>query len=87
MEPKNLEELCADLRGSIEVLKREVSDLLQPCYYEDNSVLLKGANIPAIQEHNIKANITLVFRNLEDARMRLGKVMQATQGGVSCLDK
>lgn len=33
------------------------------------------------------ANVTLAFRHLEDARMRLGKVMQALEGGTSCYDK
>lgn len=30
------------------------------------------------------ANVTLAFRHLEDARMRLGKVIQALDGGTSC---
>jgi hypothetical protein len=33
------------------------------------------------------ANATLSFRHLEDAAMRIGKSMQAYQGGVSILDK
>lgn len=33
------------------------------------------------------ANITLAFRHLEDARMRLGKAIQALDGGVSVYDK
>lgn len=33
------------------------------------------------------ANITLAFRHLEDARMRLGKAIQALDGGVSIYDK
>ena len=35
----------------------------------------------------ILANITLTYRHLEDASMRLGKVIQATNGGVSVYDK
>lgn len=34
-----------------------------------------------------KANIMLAYRHLEDARMRLGKVIQAEDGGVSVYDK
>lgn len=30
------------------------------------------------------ANATLAFRHVEDARMRLGKVIQAFDGGQSC---
>lgn len=33
------------------------------------------------------ANIMLAYRHLEDARMRLGKVIQAYEGGVSIYDK
>lgn len=34
-----------------------------------------------------RANLTLAYRHLEDARMRLGKAIQAIDGGVSCYDK
>jgi hypothetical protein len=33
------------------------------------------------------ANIMLTYRHLEDASMRLGKVIQALDGGVSVYDK
>lgn len=33
------------------------------------------------------ANATLAYRHLEDASMRLGKAMQALDGGVSVYDK
>lgn len=33
------------------------------------------------------ANVMLAYRHLEDARMRLGKVIQALEGGVSVFDK
>lgn len=39
------------------------------------------------QHSEMHANITLAYRHLEDARMRLGKVIQAYEGGVSCYDK
>jgi hypothetical protein len=42
-----------------------------------------GAN--AAQE--AVANLTLAFRHLEDARMRLGKAIQQVHGGVSIYDK
>lgn len=35
----------------------------------------------------VMSNITLAFHHLEDARMRLGKVIQAASGGVSVYDK
>ena len=35
----------------------------------------------------IIANLTLAYRHLEDASMRLGKAIQAIDGGVSVYDK
>ena len=34
-----------------------------------------------------RANMKLAYRHLEDARMRLGKVIQAIDGGTSVYDK
>jgi hypothetical protein len=42
---------------------------------------------PAADRNEMLANITLAYRHLEDARMRLGKVIQAYDGGVSVYDK
>jgi hypothetical protein len=33
------------------------------------------------------SNVVLAYRHLEDARMRLGKAVQALQGGVSIYDR
>lgn len=41
----------------------------------------------AEQSSEMHANIMLAFRHLEDARMRLGKAIQAYDGGVSVYDK
>jgi len=35
----------------------------------------------------VKANLTLSFRHLEDARLRLGKAIQHSGDGVSCYDR
>lgn len=35
----------------------------------------------------VVANLTLAYRHLEDASMRLGKVIQAIDGGVSVYDQ
>lgn len=35
----------------------------------------------------VPANATLAYRHLEDASMRLGKVLQALDGGVSVYDR
>jgi hypothetical protein len=39
------------------------------------------------QRSEMKANIMLAYRHLEDARMRVGKILQAAGDGVSILDK
>jgi len=47
------------------------------------------SNVPPLSEHagEMKANIMLAYRHLEDARMRLGKAVQAFDGGKSVYDK
>jgi len=44
---------------------------------------LKGA----MTDGEAIANVMLAYRHLEDASMRLGKVLQALDGGVSVYDK
>ena len=46
-----------------------------------------GSVFSSPQTGEIRANIMLSFRHLEDARMRLGKAIQYIDGGVSILDK
>ena len=42
---------------------------------------------PATTPGEAKSNIMLAYRHMEDARMRIGKVIQAMSGGVSVYDK
>ena len=61
---------CEDFRRQIKV----VADALN---------MQRGAgNMPG----EIGANVTLAYRHLEDASMRLGKAIQAIDGGVSVYD-
>ena len=46
-----------------------------------------GEQAFANQHSEMKANIMLAVRHLEDARMRLGKVCQYADDGVSIFDK
>ena len=82
-----MEDACAKIRGQIEEIKGDVAELHKHERFGCENMNLQGANVPADQQGNMRANITLAFRHLEDARMRIGKVMQALQGGVSILDK
>lgn len=58
----------------------------------DDDVLALKDNIAAMpkavneDKGEALANATLTHRLLEDARMRLGKVIQSLEGGVSILD-
>lgn len=47
----------------------------------------KGEQAFPNQHEEMKANIMLAVRHLEDARMRLGKVIQYSGDGVSIYDK
>lgn len=69
---------CNQLRKDILEVATEVRALLQ------DETLAKAD--PEVADE-ATANIMLAFRHLEDARMRLGKVIQATEGGVSIFDK
>lgn len=42
---------------------------------------------PVSDKGEMIANVMLAYRHLEDAAMRLGKVIQAWDGGVSVYDK
>ena len=53
----------------------------------ENDPLLKLTDKAREQESEMKANIMLAYRHLEDARMRIGKVTQAYERGISIYDK
>lgn len=69
-----------DLRAEILKIGNEVNKLHKHFAFD-------GEQSSAGQHSEMHANITLAYRHLEDARMRLGKVIQAYEGGVSCYDK
>lgn len=71
---------CVELRGEINDVSIAVKALM-----EDNT--FKGEQRYPDQHSEMSANIMLAYRHLEDARMRLGKVIQAYEGGVSVFDK
>lgn len=63
---------CEALRREIKVVAGKLSDLRRP-----------DPTVPG----EAMANATLAYRHLEDASMRLGKAIQALDGGVSVYDK
>ncbi len=68
---------CEELRNKI----RDIGDEVQ---------VLKAGPVHQISDNDDRieaiANAQLAFRHLEDARMRLGKVLQAADGGISIFD-
>ena len=76
----NLEIKCSDLR-------KEISRIIDAVRLLMNDKTFKGEQSFEGQHGEMKANIMLSYRHLEDARMRLGKVMQQIQGGISKYDK
>lgn len=70
---------CFDLRGTIDVIKLNVKILKA-----DSAINIKGSTDHPIDLPEILANLQLAYRHLEDARMRLGKAVQAYDGGESC---
>jgi hypothetical protein len=75
-----MEDTCESYRIQIKDIGEAVKRLM------DHSIF-KGEEMFNDQHSEMKANIMLSYRHLEDARMRLGKVMQQIQGGVSKYDK
>jgi len=72
-------EACFDLRGTIEIIKLNVKILKA-----DSQNGITGSLEHPIDLSEILANLQLAYRHLEDARMRLGKAIQAYDGGQSC---
>ena len=81
-----LESRGDSLRSQIQTVALEVERTLKYVSGLNGDNNLSDGNIPRFRNANMIANLTLAFRHLEDARMRIGKVMQAYQGGVSILD-
>lgn len=79
MENTTLEGACNSVRT---VLKAQGAYLMQLKNSVQNRESIQGED-----KGEILANITLTYRHLEDASMRLGKVIQATNGGISVYDK
>jgi hypothetical protein len=85
---KSFEDQCQDLRHHILECAELVRLLLKHPHLENP---LNGPGVISRQELNqaleynqeICDNVMLAYRHLEDARMRLGKAIQASDGGAS----
>jgi hypothetical protein len=77
------------LRGQIQTLATEVK-ALHVAAMSDGVFRMASVNCTPAQMTDAMepaSNLMLAFRHLEDARMRLGKAIQAMNGGTSCYDQ
>jgi hypothetical protein len=76
------ETVCNKTRAEISQIEKAVRQLHRHDIFRPSNI--KESSYAYIE---VRANITLAFRHLEDARMRLGKAIQyATGNGTSCYD-
>lgn len=75
------------LRKVLEEMKGHLALFIRHPFFEDEDVRLPLNCVPGTVHTSMRSNMGLVFRHLEDARMRTGKALQAMRGGVSILDK
>ena len=71
---------CHSFRNGILNIAKDVKALMG---HEE----FKGIEAYPGQGSEMKANIMLTYRHLEDARMRIGKILQAADDGISIIDK
>lgn len=74
------ENICADIRTDTNRIGVRLLELKCHTVFRKDEVYVG-------QQAEMKANIMLAYRHLEDARMRVGKILQAAGDGVSILDK
>lgn len=78
--PVTFESTCHDERTTMKYIGIRIKMLM------DHKVF-SGEEKYSGQHGEMKANIMLTYRHIEDARMRIGKILQAADDGVSILDK
>ena len=78
--PEELKKTCDRLRENIKDIGCMAKGLMQHPDFDAEQAYVG-------QHGEMRANIMLTYRHLEDARMRVGKILQAAGDGVSILDK
>lgn len=74
------------LKTACEDTRKKLKDIA--AFIKGLADLTKGQPEPTVGDAGeMIANLMLTYRHLEDASMRLGKVIQAYDGGVSIYDK
>jgi len=77
---EELKSICDRLREDIKEIGVTAKGLMRHSDF-DGEQSYEG------QHPEMRANIMLAYRHREDARMRVGKILQAAGDGVSILDK
>ena len=77
---ETLEDLCNSLRTELKVIEDKVRAMKRRSEFNH-----KPENYPGQHDEMINQSI-LSVRHIEDARMRLGKVLQYSRDGVSIFD-
>lgn len=80
MGEMTIKELADELRGALKGIEERTRLMMQHDVYQ-------GEQAFSNQHGEMKAQTMLAVRHIEDARMRLGKVCQYADDGVSILDK
>jgi len=81
----DFEDVCFEYRKEIKEIAAKVKSLKRYAVVRTQPESTPGSNDSESGE--IEANAVLAYRHLEDAAMRLGKAIQAYDGGVSIYDK
>lgn len=76
----DIKERCYQLREKLKAIGEEVRQL----HDDEEFDKAQGTALGEPNHGEMRANITLTYRHIEDARMRIGKVVQAYDGGASC---
>lgn len=80
MKPVVFKEGCFGMRADLELLKSKCLNWMKHPEFQNEQTHEN-------QHSEMKANLMLSYRHLEDARMRLGKAIQAKEGGKSILPR
>lgn len=82
---ERIKKQCADLRETALDLEKASRRIASECFFIPVETAPRIAN--GFDAKEAGAQAMLAVRHLEDARMRLGKVMQYLRDGVSSYDK
>lgn len=75
------------IQDTLEQLRSEIKAVWSTVKFTSDAIKGRDPNIEGEDKGEMIANTILAYRHLEDAAMRLGKALQAMNGGVSIFEK